>query len=215
MKNTCLGLVLMALMSGCGVEENAQVQIEKKLEADEQPIFGDTCDYFNPLTVVEDVDLEKYLGTWYELGTTTIVRNTFERNCTCTQANYKLLSDGSGVAVRNTCRVGDGTRDTIDGTAKFTDREAVLGVGFPYGDENSGNYYIMKILSNDEGEYQMALVGEPCRLFMWVLSRSRTLDTPEEKAMYDEMLDFAAKQGYRLNSWWVNYQETAQDGCGE
>ncbi|KAI9099913.1 Calycin-like protein [Phlyctochytrium arcticum] len=42
---------------------------------------------------IKSLDLEKYQGTWYEIGTTNFVRNTIERGCDCVTAEYSLNYD--------------------------------------------------------------------------------------------------------------------------
>ena len=61
---------------------------------EEELSFSDTCGYFNPIDIQSDLDVNKYLGEWYELATSAIVRNTFERGCSCTKATYTLQADG-------------------------------------------------------------------------------------------------------------------------
>ena len=45
---------------------------------EEELSFSDTCGYFNPIDIQSDLDVNKYVGEWYELATSAI-RNTFER----------------------------------------------------------------------------------------------------------------------------------------
>jgi lipocalin len=35
----------------------------------------------------DSVDLQKYLGDWFEIGNTAIIRNTIQRGCQCVEAN--------------------------------------------------------------------------------------------------------------------------------
>lgn len=54
-----------------------------------------------PLEVVPEVDLGRYMGTWYEIAH---LPNRFEKGCVASKANYKLLQNGS-VMVINECRL--------------------------------------------------------------------------------------------------------------
>jgi hypothetical protein len=47
----------------------------------------------------------KYLGQWYEIGASPLVKSTFERDCACTNANYGLFGPGN-VSVTNKCSKG-------------------------------------------------------------------------------------------------------------
>ena len=59
-----------------------------------------------PLPVVEYLDLDRYVGTWYEIAR---YPNLFERNCASDViAHYARNPDGTIGAV-NTCRNEDGT----------------------------------------------------------------------------------------------------------
>lgn len=58
------------------------------------------------LQVVKDVDLHRYLGTWYEIAS---IPTYFQRGCIATKATYSLRKDGR-IQVENECR-----RKTVDG----------------------------------------------------------------------------------------------------
>jgi len=45
----------------------------------------------SPLTVVDVVDLNRYLGMWYEIAS---YPSWFQKGCTASTAEYSLLSDG-------------------------------------------------------------------------------------------------------------------------
>jgi apolipoprotein D and lipocalin family protein len=140
-----------------------------------------------PLVVVPRVDLNRYMGTWYEIAS---YPNSFQRGCTATKATYVLRDDGK-VNVLNECRRGslEGELTTARGTAKVVDgtTNAKLKVTFfwPF----YGGYWII-----DLGEaYDYAVVGHPSRKYLWVLSRSPSMD----EASYNRILErLAAKQGY-------------------
>ena len=141
---------------------------------------------FPPLPVVENVDLARYAGTWYEIAR---YPNGFEEGCTGVTAEYTVREDGT-VRVVNTCREStlDGPVWQIEGFAESADAttNAKLTVYFffPFG----APYWIIEL---DE-DYQYAVVGEPSRSFLWILSRTPTLDA----ATYQSILDGLPAQGY-------------------
>ena len=216
MRNVIRLVVGLLFLTACGEapqsEPAAMLDTEVNMTMEEELSFSDTCGYFNPIDIQSDLDVNKYLGEWYELATSAIVRNTFERGCSCTKATYTLQADG--VQVKNACTQGDGSENIIFGSAKFTGRQGVLGVGFPEGDADSANYYVMKVETDEKGNYEMALVGEPCRLFLWILSRKPVLDTDEDFQRYNNLLAFAEENDYNLDSWYLNFQPTEQASCG-
>jgi len=63
----------------------------------------------SPLTVVESVDLQRYLGKWYEIAS---YPAWFQKGCTGSTAEYSLLADGK-IQVVNRCR-----KDSLDGPLK-------------------------------------------------------------------------------------------------
>jgi len=138
-----------------------------------------------PLATVETVDIVKYMGTWYEIAKYPV---SFENGCYGVTAEYSLKDDGT-VRVFNTCRTADGAiANTIEGFASVDDptTNAKLSVYFfyPFG----APYWIIE-LGND---YQYAAVGDPSRTFLWILSRTPTMD-PQ---LYADIVGRLPEKGY-------------------
>ena len=118
------------------------------------------------LEVVSSVDLNRYIGKWYE-----IVRlpQNFENGCVGVTAEYQLRTDGK-VDVKNTCRRSscEGKVSIADGSARVVDSKtnAKLKVSFFWPFE--GDYWILELDSN----YSYAVVGSPDRKSFWILSRT-------------------------------------------
>ena len=143
------------------------------------------CASFNPpLPVVESVDLERYAGKWYEIAS---YPNSFQSGCEETTAVYTPRDDGK-ITVLNTCREAESRqlRD-IEGTARVVDRttNAKLKVSFFWPFE--GDYWIIDLAE----DYSYAVVSEPGRRFLWILSRTPTMDD----ATYEDILAFVAERG--------------------
>lgn len=138
------------------------------------------------LETADYVDVERYMGTWYEIAK---YPNTFQQGCSGVTAEYTLLTDGR-VRVVNVCRGDDVTtvKRTIEGFATVADRStnAKLTVYFffPFG----APYWIIDL---DE-DYRYAVVGEPSRRFLWILSRTPVLDD----TTYNEILQRLPEKGY-------------------
>lgn len=133
-----------------------------------------------PLRSVSSVDLSRYSGTWYEIAR---YPNRFQRDCQSdTTAEYTLRKDGK-VQVVNSCRQKDGKTKTARGTAKVADKatNAKLRVTFfwPF----YGDYWVIGL----DPDYRYAIVGEPKRKYLWILSRTPDLDPPTYKAILEQV----------------------------
>jgi apolipoprotein D and lipocalin family protein len=121
-----------------------------------------------PLETVRHVDLNRYIGRWYEIAR---YPNSFERKCDRdVTAEYSIRQNGR-IRVENACTNRAGSIERSEGTAKIVDpsTNAKLKVTFfwPF----YGDYWIID-LGND---YEYAVVGEPSRHYLWILSRTPTL----------------------------------------
>ena len=123
-----------------------------------------------PLSVVQEVDLDRYLGKWFEIAS---YPAWFAKNCTGVTAEYSRREEG-GIRVVNRCRKGslDGKLKEANGRAKVVDplTNAKLKVSFfgPFW----GDYWIVDL----DSEYRWAVVGEPKRKYLWILSRTPSLE---------------------------------------
>lgn len=123
-----------------------------------------------PLQTVPFVDLNRYLGKWYEIAS---YYQKFQKDCVATTANYSLRDNGD-IDVLNECRLKtfDGKLKSAHGKAKVVDKDtnAKLKVSFfwPF----YGKYWIIDLGEN----YEYAVVGHPNREYLWILSRTPTMD---------------------------------------
>jgi apolipoprotein D and lipocalin family protein len=137
------------------------------------------------LEVVSKVELEKYLGKWYEIAR---LPAGFQKDCDQTTATYSLLKNGE-ISVLNEC-VRDGKYKKAKGKAKVADKttNAKLKVTFfwPF----YGDYWIIKL-----GEaYDYAVVGTPNRRYLWILSRTPKMDD----ALFSQIMDFVKSKGFNV-----------------
>jgi apolipoprotein D and lipocalin family protein len=137
------------------------------------------------LEVVPHVELEKYLGKWYEIAH---LPAKFQEGCSETTATYTLLKDGN-ISVLNTCK-RKGKVKTAKGKAKVVDTAtgAKLKVTFfwPF----YGDYWIIKLGNN----YEYSVVGTPDRKYLWILSRTPQIDD----ALFSELTEFAKSKGFDI-----------------
>jgi apolipoprotein D and lipocalin family protein len=146
-----------------------------------QPVYRQST---TPLQTVSSIDLNRYLGKWYEIYR---LPNWFEDDdCLTVTAEYGLRSDG-GVSVLNTCHK-QSKKVEAKGIAKVVENSnnSKLRVSFfrPF----YGDYWILD-LAND---YSWVLIGEPGGKYFWILARDKKL-SPE---LEESLLVKAEKLGY-------------------
>ena len=159
----------------------------------------------SPLRVVDSVDLDRYAGTWYEIAS---LPNRFQKKCAGEViAKYTRQPDGN-IAVLNSCRLEDGGRIQAEGVARLAGKgqpNSVLKVRFApaflsFLPQVWGDYQIIAL----SPDYTHALVGDPGREYLWILSRSPRMDSAE----YDQLVSEATAQGFDTHL----LQKTRQSG---
>lgn len=132
-------------------------------------------------STVKSVDLNRYLGNWYEIAR---FDHSFERGIEYAMAHYTMRDDGK-IDVLNT-GIKDGRAEDAKGIAKTTNQPGLLRVSF-FGPFFS-DYRIMMLDEN----YQYVLVGGSTNRFLWILSRTPQLD----EATLSLILAEAEHRGY-------------------
>jgi apolipoprotein D and lipocalin family protein len=135
---------------------------------------------------VDRLDLDRYLGTWYEIAS---FPTWFQRDCVATQATYSLRADGR-VRVENACRdkTLDGEWNGIEGVAWPAEPGHFARLKVQFFWPLRGDYWVLAL----DPEYRWALIGHPDREYLWVLSRTRAMDN----VVYDEIVALARAQGF-------------------
>jgi apolipoprotein D and lipocalin family protein len=145
-----------------------------------------------PLATVPGVDLARYEGRWFEIAR---YPNRFQSQCAGdVTATYARRADGA-IDVVNACRRSDGTQDAANGVARVVDPVTNAKLEVRFAPEALawlpvvwGDYWILAL----DPAYRYALVGEPSREYLWILSRSATL--PEDD--FARLADAARRAGY-------------------
>ena len=140
------------------------------------------------LETVPYVDLNKYAGKWYEIAS---FPQQFQKGCNATTAEYTVTDKGI-VIVENRC-----TKDSINGKPSY-----IKGKAFVI--ENSGNaklkvqffwpfkgkYWIIDLAD----DYSYAVVGHPNRNYLWILSRTATMN----EAIYQQIVSRIKEKGFDI-----------------
>lgn len=144
------------------------------------------------------VDVKKYSGRWYELASFPAF---FQRGCTCTQAYYRPMGDH--LQVINSCHKDkpNGKLTVAKGKAFIVpnSRNTKLKVQFfwPF----KGDYWILYRSPN----YKYAVVGNPKRNYLWILSRSPRVSKQQLKFLKQ----IAVKQGFDISKLQITAQNCA------
>ena len=147
------------------------------------------------LVTIPSLDVPRYMGTWFEIAK---YPNRFQKMCVAdTRAEYQLQPAGT-VQVTNRCRMANGEMNTAVGEArqigpatspKLEVRFAPAWLSllpFVWGD-----YWVIDL---DEA-YQLVAVAEPKREFLWILSRTATVNA----AAYDALVARLQRQGFETS----------------
>jgi apolipoprotein D and lipocalin family protein len=117
------------------------------------------------------VDLNRYLGLWYEIGR---YENRFEADCEGVTAEYRKRDDGE-IEVINTAHKDSlsGPVKTAHGKAKVLpgSDNAKLKVSF-FGPFYAGDYWVL----DHAEDYAWSIVGEPSGRYLWLLARTAQPD---------------------------------------
>lgn len=134
-------------------------------------------DTAQPISAVNDLEVSRYLGTWYEIARFPV---PFQRGCTATKATYGAL-DPNTISVLNQCRqdTPDGPLRQIEGTARVV-APGQLKVQFSSVPFVRADYWVLWV----DQTYQTAVIGVPNGKAGWILARQ-----PEISAQRREMAE--------------------------
>ena len=145
-----------------------------------------------PVKTVPAVDLDRYVGAWFEIAR---FDNVFQRGCAGdVTATYAKRPDGR-LDVINRCRRADGSMTTAAGIAKVADpaTRAKLKVRFAPAFLSWlpmvwGDYWIIGLAD----DYSWVVIGTPDHKYLWVLSRTAVL----AESSYQRALEIARANGF-------------------
>ena len=157
-----------------------------------------------PLQTIERLDVGRYLGTWYEIAK---YPNRFQRQCVSnTQALYSQRGDGQ-IDVVNRCRQANGEITEAVGRARQIGAadSPRLEVRFApawlsWLPMVWGDYWVIDL----DPAYQLVAVSEPSREYLWVLSRTPTVNAEAYQALMGRL----QAKGFDLSK----LEKTAQPG---
>ncbi|MGD6738212.1 lipocalin family protein [Photobacterium leiognathi subsp. mandapamensis] len=137
------------------------------------------------ITPVSSFELNKYLGTWYEIAR---LDHSFERNLDKVSATYSMNADGSVKVINKGFNTQKQQWKEAVGKAKFVKTQDIgyLKVSF------FGPFYGSYIIFYLEPDYSTALISSYNYEYLWLLSRQKQL-TNEQLQKY---LTIAQQAGF-------------------
>ncbi len=123
-----------------------------------------------PPQPAKSVDLERYLGRWYEVARYDM---RFEKGCEGVTADYSKRPDGL-IRVLNSCRKGglDGPLKTAEGRARVVDTASNAKLKVSFFGPFWGDYWVL----DHADDYSWSIVGEGSGKYLWLLSRKPPTD---------------------------------------
>ncbi len=144
----------------------------------------------DPLDTVDSLDIERYLGRWYEIAR---FQSGFEKNIYGATAEYSLRDDGRVKVVNSGFKKSlDGKYTSVKAVAWRPDDSVPGALKVKFFSLFKADYLVFGL---DQENYEWALVGNNSREFLWFLSRVPEI-TPE---LQEKMIQMALEQGYDLS----------------
>ena len=140
----------------------------------------------DPLTAVSRVDLDRFMGTWYVIGT---IPTIYDRAAFNSVETYERAERGVKIDYSFNTGKPDGKLKTFSARAMIIDpglnaNWEVTYVTWPF----ERDYKIIRV----ESDYSVAVIGQPSRKNVWILSRSKTI----ESALYSDIILSLQDNGY-------------------
>lgn len=121
---------------------------------------------------VESVDLNRYIGTWYEIAS---IPQSFQKKCVANSKAQYSLTKNKLIKVLNSCETKNGDTKEAEARAKVVSQDnsnsklkvtfvKIFDWVFSFG----GNYWILALAD----DYSYAVVGDPTTEYAWILSRT-------------------------------------------
>jgi apolipoprotein D and lipocalin family protein len=139
------------------------------------------------LEPVDDFEADRYLGRWYEIAR---LDHSFERNLSNVSATYTSGDNGEITVINRGFNDKTGEWKQIEGRARFIEDETVGSLKVSFFGPFYGGYHVIAL---DKEDYGYAMVAGPNRSYLWILSRSTSLD----ERILSNLTDKATEWGFK------------------
>lgn len=140
----------------------------------------------NGITPVTNFEVERYLGTWYEIAR---LDHRFERGLQNVTAEYSLEKNGN-IRVLNTGTNSEtGVVDTAEGKARFVKDSNTGHLEVSFFGPFYSSYVIFEL---DQEDYRYAFVSGYNKKYLWLLARTPVI----EQSVIDSFTSLARESGF-------------------
>ncbi|TVP91202.1 MAG: lipocalin [Pseudomonadaceae bacterium] len=140
------------------------------------------------VTPVENFELERYLGTWYEIAR---LDHSFERGLSRVTAEYSMRDDGGVRVLNRGYNAAEGEWSEAEGKAYFVGEPDVGFLRVSFFGPFYGAYGIFELDEN----YEYAFVSGPTNNYLWLLARSPDV----EEAVIERFVNRADELGFDVD----------------
>jgi apolipoprotein D and lipocalin family protein len=143
------------------------------------------------LKAVNNFDLNRYLGTWYEIAR---LDHRFERGLNNISADYTMNTNNSIKVINKGWNVTDQKWEQAEGKAYFVEQPDIGRLKVSFFGPFYGGYNIIDL---DKKNYSYAMVTGPDKSYFWILSRTKQLP----KAKLDALINRAKVMGFPVDKF--------------
>ena len=146
------------------------------------------------LKAVDDFQVDRYLGRWYEIAR---LDHSFERGLNNVSAEYSLRDDGGIKVVNRGFNPESGEWKTAEGKAYFVSGQNTGRLKVSFWGPFYGGYNIIGL---DRENYSYALVCGSDKSYLWILARTGEL----EEEIKNQLVEKAKVSGFETEKLiWV------------
>ena len=138
------------------------------------------------VNTIEGFELDRYLGTWYEIAR---LDHSFERGLSNVTANYSMRDDGGVRVINRGFDAAKGEWGEAEGKAYLVERPDMGRLKVSFFGPFYGGYNIIEL---DREGYRYSMVAGPDRSYLWILARTADL----EQATIDRLVGMARDLGF-------------------
>lgn len=132
---------------------------------------------------INDFELERYLGRWYEIAR---LDHSFERGLSNVTAEYSMREDGGVKVINRGFNDEEKEWDEAEGKAFFVETPDVGRLKVSFFGPFYGGYNIIEL---DKENYSYSMVCGPDTDYLWILSRTPKMD----ETILLELVNYASK----------------------